>query len=91
MRPLASFSCDWGGERGEGGLTCFPSISEEAEAIDRDKGVRCGDEGRGGGLEAASVSRVQGMGSVLNEVRGEGGEGLMAMGASACVPLCWAL
>ena len=86
-RPRASSSCVCGGERGEGDLACFPSISEEAEAIDGDEGARCGDEGEGGGLEAADVPRAQGVGSGLEggtEVRGLS----TAMGASACGPLC---
>ena len=62
-------------------------MSKEAKAIDGDEGVRCGDEGEGGGLEAAGIPRVQGVGSGLEggmEVRGL----LMAIGASACVLLC---
>ena len=48
-RPLTSSSCVCRGKEGEGDLTCFPSISEEAKAIDRDEGARCRDEGEGGG------------------------------------------
>ena len=49
------------------------------------------DKGEGGGLEAAlGGARVQGMGPGLG--KGERvGLGSMAIGASACVPLCWAL
>jgi len=86
---LASSSCDCRGERGEGDLACFPSISEEAEAIDRDEGARRRDEGQEGGLNATSWgSRAQGVGPGLGEGRREG-LGLMAI-ASVCVPLCWA-
>jgi len=84
-----SSSCDCRGERGEGDLTCFPSISEEAKAIDGDEGARHRDEEEGGGLDATSWgSRAQGMGPGLGEGR-RGGLGLMAI-ASACVLLCWA-
>ena len=87
MRPRASSSCVCGGERGEGDLVCFPSMSKEAKAIDGDEGARYRDGGEGGGLKAANVPRAQGMGSGLEggtEVRGLS----MAMGASAYGLLC---
>ena len=83
-RPITSSSCICGGERGEGDLAYFPSISEEAEAIDGDEGARCGVEGERGGLEAASWgSRAWGVGPGLGE-RGRGGLGSTAIGASIC-------
>ena len=73
-------SCVCGGERGEGDLACFPTISEEAEAIDGDEGARCRDKGEKGGLDATSWgARVQGMGPGL----GKGGVSRSGEGAGA--------